>query len=203
MTELSNASLPAATIPSEENTPTVQRETPRDSLPEPESGLQELSPSVSVKFNKQQYRLSLEDAATYAQKGMKYDTVLPLLDKLGDLARQQGHSLPELVDALCEQSPSGDVTERLATEFEMLRQECEELTSFSEVPRAAVELALAEGIPLLDAYLRYCHGEQRRIQAATQAAKQASEASAGTQRGDAGAMPDAAMEAMLRGVRGA
>lgn len=54
----------------------------------------------TVKFNKQLRSLSREDAVQYAQKGMKYDTVQPLLDTLKYVATAEGKTLPELVEAI-------------------------------------------------------------------------------------------------------
>ena len=52
---------------------------------------------ITVKYNKQFRPLSREEAVNYAQKGMKYDTVAPLLDSLKYVAASEGRTLTELV----------------------------------------------------------------------------------------------------------
>jgi hypothetical protein len=63
-----------------------------------------------------------------------------------------------------------------------------------------VQEAADSGMPLLYAYLRYCHGEQTRISRAAAAMAAAQQASAGGQQGEAQPAPDPAVEAMMRGV---
>lgn len=56
--------------------------------------------TVPVKFNKQERALSLDEAAAYAQKGMKWDAFTPCHEKLKALAAADGQSVAQLVDAL-------------------------------------------------------------------------------------------------------
>ncbi len=166
-------------------------------------GLQEPAFCLPVKFNKQDYQLNLEEATAYAQKGMKFDTVEPMLDKLKTLAQQHGLGVRELVDVLC----GGDVSavsdeERLADDFCRLREECPDVSDFDALPESVIKTALDEGISLLDAYLRHEHRERVRVEAATDAARKAGAASAGAQRTQLTPVPDPAVQAMLAGVRG-
>lgn len=163
-------------------------------------GLQEMSMTLPVKFNKQEYQLSMEEAAVYAQKGMKFTTMEPMLTRLKALAQQKGKRLPDLVDELCGEPV--DINRRLAEEYCRLREECPELDTFDKVPAAAVQAAVDSGVPLLYTYLHYRYGEQTRIEKAKAAAVAAGGASAGGQRGEALPAPDPAVEAMLRGVWG-
>lgn len=62
---------------------------------------------LEVNYNHETRVLSRDDAATYAQIGMKFkdsginiDTVKPLYNKLDYIAAQRGCSIPELVDGL-------------------------------------------------------------------------------------------------------
>ena len=59
---------------------------------------------LTVKFNKQMRSLSREDATVYAQKGMKYDTIAPLLDTLKYVATSEGKTLPEFVELIRKQN---------------------------------------------------------------------------------------------------
>ena len=201
----SNNGLSTATIPSEQDAVAEVSVPERD-----ESGLQDDTFRLAVKFNKQDYHLSLEEATRYAQKGMKFDEVEPMLGQLKTLAQQHGLGVREMVEALCDNTEEatlsseneGAVEERLATEFCRLRQECPDVPDFNTLPTSVIQTALSEGIPLLDAYLRYDYRERMRVNAANTAARKASEASAGAQRSELQAVPDPAVEAMLIGVRG-
>lgn len=57
-------------------------------------------PTVSVKFNREFKTLSMEDAVTFAQKGMKYDSIAPMLETLKRIAAADGKTLNELVEHL-------------------------------------------------------------------------------------------------------
>lgn len=206
---MGNTDLTAATTPLEDtgNTANVTLENEGAlsdaGTTEPSDGLQQSAFCLPVKFNKQDYQLTLEEATTYAQKGMKFDTVEPMLEKLKTLAEGHGLGVRELVDTLC----GGDVPavsdeERLADDFCRLREECPDVSAFEALPESVIKTALDEGIPLLDAYLRHEHRERVRVAAATDAARKASAASAGAQRTELTPAPDPAVQAMLQGVRG-
>ena len=163
--------------------------------------LQEDAFRLPVKFNKQDYHLTLEEATAYAQKGMKFDTIEPMLDQLKTVAQANGLGVREFLDVLC----NGDtvpVEQRLAEEFGQLREECPAVTEFSALPEPVIRTAVDEGIPLLYAYLRYEHRERARIEAASDTARRNGEASAGAQHTALSSAPDPAVEAMLLGVRG-
>ena len=192
-TVFSSSSTEAGSSASEQD----QRETN-----EPSDGLQDSAFCLPVKFNKQDYQLNLEEATAYAQKGMKFDTIEPMLEKLKTLAQSHGLGVRELVDTLCEGTESVSNEERLAEEFCRLREECPDITAFDAVPESVVKTALDEGISLLDAYLRYEHRERARVQQAAESARKAGTASAGAQRSELAPTPDPAVEAMLLGVRG-
>lgn len=184
--------VPTATIPSEDTTAVTP-------APEPTDGLQDEAFCLPVKFNKQDYQLTLEEATAYAQKGMKFDTVEPLLTRLKTLAQANGLGVRELVDALCDGGDSRTAEERMAEEFLALRAECPDVATFEALPESVVRTALDEGMSLLDAYLRYHYRERAKIDAARAAAEHASAASAGPQR-DAVHTVDSVTAAMLNGV---
>lgn len=58
------------------------------------------APVIAVKYNKQIHSLSHNDAATYVQKGMKYDSVSPMLESLKYVAAAEGKTLAEFVQAI-------------------------------------------------------------------------------------------------------
>ena len=181
----------------------------------------------TVKYNKEHVTLSREDAIRYAQMGMKYDTVRPMLDTLHAVAAREGKTLTAYVEGLAEgATPSvtacavppppkeeaipsvacGDdstaIADRLAEDYLTLCREIPTVGAFDALPPAVLSEAAESGISLLDAYLRYEHRERARIAADTAAAAAAAEHSLGSQA--AGASPDitAAERAMLRGVWG-
>ena len=129
----------AETMPSEHNEPQA-KVTPNECE---ESHLQEETFCLPVKFNKQDYQLSKDEATAYAQKGMKFDTIEPMLHKLKNLAQQNGTSLGDLVDALCapaQPTEQVSVEERLAEETEpvfdimqLLAAEAEKLANVSPI----------------------------------------------------------------------
>lgn len=58
----------------------------------------------TVKYDKKLHTLSREDATRYAQKGMRYDAVQPLLDTLKYVATSEGKTLTEFVEAIRKQN---------------------------------------------------------------------------------------------------
>ena len=196
--ETIEATLSAETIPTESTTAEQTETTAADT--EPSEGLQEPPFTLPVKFNKQEYQLSLEDAPAYAQKGMKFDTIEPMLDRLRSLAQQNGKSMMAYVQGLC--GECADINERLAEEYDQLRQACPDVDSFDKVPEEAVQTAIDSGMPLLYAFLQHFYAEQTRIARAQAIADGARERSVGGQRGETHKTPDPAVEAMLRGVWG-
>ena len=196
--ETIEATLSAATIPSESTTAEQTENTMAET--EPQEGLQQPPFTLPVKFNKQEYQLSLEDATAYAQKGMKFDTLEPMLTRLHSLAQQHGQTTAAFVQGLC--GECADINERLADEYGQLREVCPEGDSFDKVPEEAVQAAIDNGTPLLYAFLQHFYEEQTRIARAQAIADGARERSVGGQRGETHKTPDPAVEAMLRGVWG-
>lgn len=194
--------LTAETIPSEHNEPPQTKVTPNECE---ESHLQEETFCLPVKFNKQDYQLSKDEATALAQKGMKFDTIEPMLHKLKNLAQQNGTSLGDLVDALCapaQPTEQVSVEERLAEEFLALQAGCPEITDFEQLPSSVVDEAVQSGETLLLSYLRYCYRENQKVSEAKTAAALAGAASTGSLGGAVPTPTDPAVEAMLRGVRG-
>ena len=186
----------AVTIPPDQTVAdgaeTVENESPGD--------LQDPPFTLPIKFNKQEYQLSVEEATIYAQKGMKYTTMEPMLNQLRTLAEAKGQTVAALVKDLCGEPK--DETERLAEEFRRLRDECPEVDTLDKVPPTVIRQAQENGTPLLYAYLRYHYDENRRIARARAAAQTALEASVGTQRGEQPSSPNPTVAAMVRGVWG-
>ena len=76
----------------------MEREQPeREAEEQPEEG-------IPVKFNKQVRRLTTAEAAVYAQKGLKLDSLEPALSKLRYVAEASGRSLERLAADIYEDS---------------------------------------------------------------------------------------------------
>lgn len=161
--------------------------------------------TFEVKFNKQTHRLTREDAVRYAQLGMKYDTVMPLLNTLKEVAAAEGKTLHEWVGAVQSHkpaSPNEALVARLAQEYTALCREVPTVGAFDTLPDDVVRTAVCEGVSLYDAYLRYEHRERRRIEAERASAAAASAAATGSLAGEAPRAVSGAESAMLRGIWG-
>ena len=110
--------------------------------------------------------------------------------------------LPDAAPAVPDPVPSEDVTDRLAREFLDLTAEFPELADPARIPDAVLDTAAGEGIPLLDAYLRYRRQEEKRVAAAAHSRQQAAARSAGSlSRGAMETPPE--QDAFLRAFRSA
>lgn len=95
-----------------------------------------------------------------------------------------------------------DVTDRLAEEFLALTEEFPRLTHPSDLPDGVLDTAAREGIPLMDAYLRYRWQEEKKVAAATESRRRAAQSSAGSlSRGAVETPPE--QDAFLRAFRSA
>lgn len=207
-------------------------------------------PILTVKYDKQARALSRKDAVSYAQKGMKYDSVLPMLESLKYVAAAEGKTLAEFVQAIRDQHDENAMaalvdrcggneeiarelfevekgkhqaayenllkaekdaeteteealTRRLADELAAVREEFPEVTEYSKLPKSVVREADEKHIPLLDAYLRFLHREQRKSEAAKSQQAAAAKASVGAQASAEGnETRDPAIAAMMRGIWG-
>ena len=101
-----------------------------------------------------------------------------------------------------EAEPPEDITHRLAEEFLALTEEFPRLVSPADLPEGVLDTAAREGIPLLDAYLRYRWQEEKKVAASLQARQQAAERSAGSLSRSAADTPPE-QDAFLRAFRSA
>ena len=99
-----------------------------------------------------------------------------------------------------EETLSSDITHRLAQEFFGLREEFPALHSPEQLPDAVLDMAVEQGIPLLDAYLRFRHEEEKRMQREEERRREAAARSTGSLiQGEMDAHPE--QEAFLRAFR--
>lgn len=137
---------------------------------------------VEVKFNKQHKRISLEQAAELAQKGMKYDLVADEYEKLKALSRKAGLSPKDYLARMETEAADKrrqELIERCAGNTELaehilsleggekpsgleeLRAEFPEIADETAVPEEVKTAAQIKGTGLLFEYLLFEHRLRR------------------------------------------
>ena len=133
--------------------------------------------TVPVKFNHKIFSLSLEDAAAYAQKGMKYDLISEDYERLKSIAAGKKSSVPDFITELENAGLKSRIEELKAkcggdedfakhiAELESKSLGTDPLTEIkkyfpsikdiSSLPPEVTERAKARGSNLLDEFLRY------------------------------------------------
>ncbi len=108
--------------------------------------------------------------------------------------------LERLDEDASQTSDVSDITHRLAEEFFLLREEFPTIHSPEQLPDAVLDMAAEKNLSLFDAYLRFCHEEQKRVRLEEQRRQAAAARSAGSlMQGAAEADPE--QEAFLRAFR--
>lgn len=159
---------------------------------------------IPVKFNKEIRKLSLEEASSLAQKGMKFDLIAKEYEQLRSLAKQEGKTVGGYLLALTEQQSSKKKTELLekcggdeafvghvmelehagtadSLGFDELKENFPEFRELSDIPEQVAERARLNGTLLLDEYLRYRLNEGRQARRAKKQQASAGESSIGSQ----------------------
>lgn len=145
----------------------------------PEAGNTD-SAFVEVKFNKETKKLTLDEAATLAQKGMKFDTVAADLERLKNLSKREGLSVTDFLsklDAEQEENLLSRFTEKCGgdtelarklldadkggqtDEFAPLKAEFPQMT-YDDLPDEVKAAAELKGTGLLFEYLLYEHRQR-------------------------------------------
>ena len=164
---------------------------------------------IEVKFNKQLRRLSESEARDFAEKGMKYDSLIPVLNRLKELSPDSSMSIAQLVDHLFkerEERASNEQTEqnegrqnRLTAQFIELKSKFPEV-NIREIPRSVIEQSLKGEIPLYYAYLGYLHGERLKAERSSVAQEKASKAATGGLKDSPDRLSSPEIAAMLKGI---
>ena len=165
---------------------------------------------IEVKFNKQLRRLSLSEARDFAEKGMKYDSLIPVLNRLKELSPDGSMSLAQLADHLFEEKEkrASDAQEaeelfgrqnRLAAQFIELKSKFPEV-NIREIPKSVIEQSLKGEIPLYYAYLGYLHGERLKAERSSVAQEKASKAATGGLKDSPDRLSSPEIDAMLKGI---
>ena len=164
---------------------------------------------LEVKFNKQLRRLSESEARDFAEKGMKYDSLIPVLDRLKELSPDSSMSIAQLVDHLFkerEERASKEQNERnegrqnrLTAQFIELKSKFPEV-NIREIPKSVIEQSLKGEIPLYYAYLGYLHGEKVKAERSSVAQEKASAAATGGLKDSPDRLSSPEIAAMLKGI---
>ena len=135
---------------------------------------------IPIKFNKEERELSVEEAASLAQKGLKYDMITPDFDRLRSLAQQNGKSVGEFLsmvegnlkkerrdEILSKCGGNEELTdnfismeEKLSSDDGQLKELMEffpEISGYDELPEEVVIRSREKGSRILDEYLRHLH----------------------------------------------
>ena len=166
---------------------------------------------IEVKFNKQLRRLSLSEARDFAEKGMKYDSLIPVLNRLKELSPDGSMSLAQLADHLFEEKEkrASDAQEaeelfgrqnRLTAQFIELKTKFPEIGGIRDVPKSVIEQSLNGEIPLYYAYLGYCHEQEQKAKLAAQSSEKAKAATAGNLKDASDTLSSPEIAAMLKGI---
>ncbi|MBQ5911111.1 MAG: hypothetical protein IIW94_03780 [Clostridia bacterium] len=145
---------------------------------------------LEVKFNKETKKLTLEQAATLAQKGMKLDHISEELEILKALSAEKGVGLKEFVRGLKGESRNdkiGSLKEKYSADSELVAlldtlspEKPDEMAEFAEhfpevekdaIPQEVKAAAEISGKGLLFEYLLYEH--KRNLAAKSEEARQA------------------------------
>lgn len=134
--------------------------------------------TISVKFNKEIKEIPLTEAVTLAQKGMKFDAVSPIFERIKSLAEYEGKSADEYIaslekkaslkkaesliegcsdkEALLEAIANLGAEKKLSViGFNELQAAYPHIDEISKVPDEVLENAKLYGRNLFDEYLRY------------------------------------------------
>ena len=166
---------------------------------------------IEVKFNKQLRRLSLSEARDFAEKGMKYDSLIPVLNRLKELSPDSSMSLAQLADHLFEEkekraSGAQEAEElfgrqnRLTAQFIELKTKFPEIGGIRDVPKSVIEQSLNGDIPLYYAYLGYRHEQEQKARLAEQSSEKAKAATAGNLKDAPDTLSSPEIAAMLKGI---
>lgn len=167
----------------------------------PQSAAEDIT--IPIKFNKEIRRISADEAAALAQKGMKFDMISSDLERLRRMASSSGSSITDFITALEEnqaQAKRLEVLEecggnesladkiiKLQAESGKADEDITELQSFfpeikdkSALPESVLERAQLTGENLLNCFLRYRLSQERAAQSEAKAQKAAANSSVGS-----------------------
>ncbi len=157
--------------------------------------------TIPIKFNKEIKELTLQEATTLAQKGMKFEAIEKDYEALKGLAQRENKSVPAYINDLVSNhrdSCKRELTEKCGGNEEMankileLENKDEKSPDFKEVfeafphiksiedlPQEVVERCSLKGTLPLDEYLRYLLSQNRAADAARKKQKETNSSTTG------------------------
>ncbi len=159
---------------------------------------------IPIKFNKQTRILTAEEAASLAQKGLKYERLQGDIELLRSLAAEKGKNIGDYLSDLKAEHLKEDraaLIERvggdtaLADEIitlkgkassellglEELKSKVEEIKSLEDIPESVLSAARDRGSNVFDEYLRYTFEQNRKAGNAEEKSREAAYGAVGSQ----------------------
>ena len=141
--------------------------------------------TISVKFNKDVKEIPLEEAVVLVQKGLKFDAVSSILERIKAIAESKGKGVSEyiaelekkqalesaqsLIDGCSDKDALLEAIANLGAEkapkiigFDELQAAYPEIDDVSKVPEEVLQNAKLYGRNLFDEYLRYLFESKKR-----------------------------------------
>ncbi len=135
---------------------------------------------IEVKFNKETKKISLKEAATLAQKGMKFDMLSPAFEKLKGLSKNAGLTVDGFISHLENQSHRSQLlkecggneklvdriidlekSSKALEELGEIKAEFPEINSIDDLPQEVKTAAKEKGTGLLFEHLLFQHRLKR------------------------------------------
>lgn len=157
---------------------------------------------IPIKFNKETRNLTLEEATTLAQKGLKFESIEKEYNLLKQLALRDNKSIPLYIaelDRRYNEEKKQSLTEKcggneeiaehiLSLEnekkagdgFDELTSAFPEIKSKENLPREVLDNAELKGTLLLDEYLRYLLSQKRNAQTVARKQREGEKSSTGS-----------------------
>ena len=157
---------------------------------------------IPIKFNKETRNLTLEEATTLAQKGLKFESIEKEYNLLKQLALRENKSIPLYIaelDRRYNEEKKQSLTEKcggneeIAEHILKLENEKNAIDGFDELTSAFPEIKSKENLPqevldnaelkgtlLLDEYLRYLLSQKRNAQTVARKQREGEKSSTGS-----------------------
>lgn len=211
------------TILSTDGMPTAEKEKDADvnahaDAPSSEVREEQRSPEkqgIRVRYNGKDREIPWDKAKDYVEMGLKWESFRASHDTLKELAARAGVNVARFVETLAggtpppetgNQTAEGEQTllDQMNGEFEVLAEAVPDIHSVEDIPEEVFTLAVAQKLPLYDAYLRFRYEEERRQKSEQERQAAAQASSAGSLR-DTGETPspedNAFVSAFRRAIR--
>lgn len=165
----------------------------------PESEQKEIT--IPVKYNKEIKELSLEDATTLAQKGLKFTAIEKDFTALKELAQKENKSVPAFISELCDRynedkkkalieecGGNEEIAQRIidlqgnqiSDGLKELTEAFPEIKTLEQLPEEVVEKSRLKGTLPLDEYLRYLLSQEKIKKAAALKQRQSEKTTTGS-----------------------